>query len=41
MLDTALFGAFPYVSVALAVVVGIYRHRRDRFSYSSFSSQFL
>ena len=41
MLDIVLFGAFPYVAVVLAVVVGVYRYRSDRFSYSSFSSQFL
>ncbi len=41
MLDTVLFVALPYVSVALAVFGGIHRHRTDRFSYSSFSSQFL
>ncbi|MEK7778192.1 MAG: respiratory nitrate reductase subunit gamma [Chloroflexota bacterium] len=41
MLDVVLFAAFPYVAVVLAVVVGIYRYFNDRFSYSSFSSQFL
>lgn len=41
MLDIVLFVVFPYVAVALAVVVGVYRYVRDRFSYSSFSSQFL
>jgi len=41
MLDLVLFVAFPYVAVALAVLVGLYRYYRDRFSYSSFSSQFL
>lgn len=41
MLDTVLFVVFPYVAVVLAVVVGVYRYARNRFSYSSFSSQFL
>jgi nitrate reductase gamma subunit len=41
MLDTMLFIVFPYVAVVLAVVVSVYRYRNDRFSYSSFSSQFL
>ncbi len=41
MLDIVLFVVFPYVAVTLAVVVGVYRYARDRFSYSSFSSQFL
>ena len=41
MVDAVLFGAFPYAAVILAVVVGVYRYATDRFSYSSFSSQFL
>lgn len=41
MYDYVLFAVFPYVAVVLAVVVGIYRYFNDRFSYSSFSSQFL
>ena len=41
MLDTVLFIAFPYVAVILAVGGGLYRYFTDRFSYSSFSSQFL
>ncbi len=41
MFDMVLFVAFPYVAITLAVVVGIYRYFNDRFSYSSFSSQFL
>lgn len=41
MLDVVLFMAFPYVAIALALVGGIYRYVNDRFSYSSFSSQFL
>lgn len=41
MLDSMLFAVFPYVAVVLAVVVSIYRYVNDRFSYSSFSSQFL
>jgi len=41
MIDMILFGVFPYVAVALAVAVGIYRYCFDRYSYSSQSSQFL
>lgn len=41
MLDAVLFVALPYLAVATAIVGGIYRYRSDRFSYSSFSSQFL
>jgi nitrate reductase gamma subunit len=41
MLDTVLFVAFPYLAVALAVVVGVMRYFGDRFSYSSQSSQLL
>src|SRR5512139_3658202 len=41
MSDLILFGIFPYVAVALAVVVGIYRYVFDRYSWSSQSSQFL
>jgi len=41
MIDFVLFVAFPYVAVILAVLVGVHRYYNDRFSYSSFSSQFL
>ncbi|MBI4317455.1 MAG: respiratory nitrate reductase subunit gamma [Chloroflexi bacterium] len=41
MLDYALFVAFPYVAIVLAVLVGVYRYYIDRFSYSTQSSQFL
>lgn len=41
MLDTVLFVAWPYIAVTLAIVVGIYRYFTDRFSFSSYSSQFL
>jgi nitrate reductase gamma subunit len=41
MFDLVLFAAFPYVAVVLAVLVGSYRYFNDRFSFSSFSSQFL
>lgn len=40
MSDVLLVG-FPYVAIALAILVGIYRYNTDRFSYSSFSSQLL
>lgn len=41
MVDIVLFVAFPYVAIVLAVLGGISRYVTDRFSYSSFSSQFL
>jgi len=41
MIDTALYVAFPYVAVVLAVIVGLYRYYTNRFSFSSLSSQFL
>ncbi|MCC7103578.1 MAG: respiratory nitrate reductase subunit gamma [Chloroflexi bacterium] len=41
MFDSVLFVAFPYVAIALAVAVGVYRYVTDRFSYSTQSSQFL
>lgn len=41
MIDLILFGIFPYVAVALAVSVGLYRYYVDRYSWSSHSSQFL
>ncbi|WP_020677687.1 respiratory nitrate reductase subunit gamma [Geopsychrobacter electrodiphilus] len=41
MADLILFGVFPYVAIALAIGVGIYRYCIDRYSYSSQSSQFL
>jgi nitrate reductase gamma subunit len=41
MTDLILFAVFPYVAVALAIAVGIYRYAVDRYSWSSQSSQFL
>ncbi len=41
MLDVILFGAFPYVAVVLFVGVSIQRYRREPFTYSSLSTQFL
>ncbi|HEX2987854.1 MAG TPA: respiratory nitrate reductase subunit gamma [Chloroflexota bacterium] len=41
MFDLLLYGVWPYVAFALAIVGGLYRYYRDRFSYSSFSSQLL
>ncbi len=41
MTDLILFAVFPYVAVALAIAVGIYRYTIDRYSWSSQSSQFL
>lgn len=39
--DDVLFIAFPYAAVVLAVVVTLYRYFTDRFSFSTYSSQFL
>ncbi len=41
MLDQVLFVAFPYAAILTAIIVGLYRYFFDRYSYSSFSSQFL
>ncbi len=40
-LDTFLFGALPYLSITIFLVVTIQRYRQDTFTYSSLSSQFL
>jgi len=39
--DQLLFGAFPYVALALAIIVTTLRFTSRKFSYSSLSSQFL
>lgn len=41
MVDTVLFGVFPYVAVVLLIVVSIQRYRKQSFTFSSLSSQFL
>jgi nitrate reductase gamma subunit len=41
VLDTLLFGALPYVAIVLFLFVSIQRYRRDPFTFSSLSSQFL
>lgn len=41
MFNFVLFVVFPYIAIVLAILVGLYRYFNDRFSYSSFSSQFL
>ena len=41
MLDVILFAAFPYVAVVLFVGVSMQRYRREPFTFSSLSSQFL
>ena len=41
MLDTILFGVFPYVAIVLAVVVSIRRFSSDKYSITTKSSQFL
>lgn len=41
MRDVLLFGALPYVAMVLFLGVSITRYRRDPFTFSSLSSQFL
>lgn len=41
MRDVLLFGALPYVAMVLFLVVSIQRYRKDPFTFSSLSSQFL
>ena len=41
MTDWVLFGIFPYVAILNAVVVTLYRYFSNRFSFSSYSSQFF
>lgn len=41
MLDVVLFGVLPYVAVVLFVGVSITRYRKEPFTFSSLSSQFL
>ena len=41
MSNVFLWAVFPYMAVAIAVIVGLYRYFGDRFSFSSQSSQFL
>jgi nitrate reductase gamma subunit len=39
--DVLLFEVFPYVAIALAVILGVIRYRTNSYSVSSLSSQFL
>ncbi|ABB31264.2 respiratory nitrate reductase, cytochrome b gamma subunit [Geobacter metallireducens GS-15] len=41
MTDYLFFGVFPYVALVVAVGGGVYRYAKERFSFSSLSSQFL
>lgn len=41
MTDLLLFGAFPYLALALILVVSVQRYRRDGFTVTSLSSEFL
>jgi len=41
MLDVTLFGVMPYVAIVLLVGVSIMRYRKEPFTFSSLSSQFL
>ncbi|MBI5577466.1 MAG: respiratory nitrate reductase subunit gamma [Deltaproteobacteria bacterium] len=41
MSEIFLYVVFPYAAFLLAIAVGIYRYRSDRFSFTSRSSQFL
>jgi nitrate reductase gamma subunit len=41
LFDILLFAVWPYLALSIAVVGGLYRYFRDRFSFSSLSSQLL
>lgn len=41
MFNRFFFEFFPYIALATAITVGLYRYFSDRFSFSSLSSQFL
>jgi nitrate reductase gamma subunit len=41
MSNVFLWAVFPYIAIAVCVIVGLYRYFNDRFSFSSQSSQFL
>jgi len=41
MFDVVLFIVFPYLAVILAVVMGIYRFKNQKFTYSSLSTEFI
>ena len=41
MTNVLLFGAFPYVAAVLFLVISIQRYRRNEYTISSLSSQFL
>ncbi len=41
MIDFFLFGVFPYVALAIAIVGLVWRYRTNQFSFSTVSSQFL
>lgn len=41
MLDVLLYAVLPYVAFVLFVLVSVYRYRKDPFTFSSLSSQFL
>ncbi|MDZ4230339.1 MAG: respiratory nitrate reductase subunit gamma [Dehalococcoidales bacterium] len=41
MLESFLFGVFPYITIVLMIVGLVWRYVTNQFSYSSVSSQFL
>lgn len=41
MMEQVLYVVFPYVATVVAVVGAIHRYRQHRYTYSSFSTQFL
>jgi nitrate reductase gamma subunit len=41
MMNSFLYGIFPYIAFSLAIAGGLYRYFADRFTFSSLSSQFL
>ena len=41
MIDNILFSVFPYVALAIMLVVSIYRYMNNSYKFSSLSSEFL
>lgn len=41
MIDVLLYGAFPYVAIVLFLLISIQRYRKNAYTVSSLSSQFL
>jgi|SRR5690625_3070434 len=41
MFDVFFYTVFPYLAIALAIIVGLYRYFKHKFTYSSLSTQFI